>query len=188
MAASDLLRVTLLAGLVSAAPLRAGDREFKRLVRDVQAQCHTAPLGTGFLGFLVRCCSPRGVSGLRMAIFDDPAASRRMREMDVEGFVQRSIGTGMARMVRVRSPRTGELTLIYAGSEGRRTELLMVTTDPQEVAVFSLKVDPKRLQAWMEDPGHLAQRVHGGERSQEAGSPRTGGAEPKEGPDPGRMR
>jgi hypothetical protein len=188
MAASDLLRMTLLAGLVSASPLRAGDREFKRLVRDVRAQCHTTPMGTGFLGFLVRCCSPRGVSGLRMAIFDDPAASRRMLGIDVEGFVQKSIGTGMGRMVRVRNPRTGELTLIYAGSEGRRAELLMVTVDPQEVAVFSLKVDPKRLQAWMDDPGHLTQRVNGEARPHEAPDPRAGEAKPEEAPDPGRMR
>ncbi len=161
MRRSDLLSAVLLIGLVSACPLRAGNREFKRLVRDLRAQCHSTPMGTGLLGCLVRWCSPRGVSGLHMAIFDDPEASRRLQAADFEGLVGKSVGADMAPMVRVRSRSKGEHTFIYARPEGRKAELLIVSADPREVVVISLKVDPQTFQAWMDDPGRMGRSARG---------------------------
>lgn len=159
MRRSDLLSAALLIGLLSASPLQAGNPAFKRLVRDLRAQCHSAPMGTGFLGCLARWFSPSGVSGLHMAIFDDREASQRLQAADLEGLVQKSIGTEMAPMVRVRSRSRGEHTYIYARPEGRKAELLIVTADPREVAVISLKVDPETFQTWMDDPEHMGRRA-----------------------------
>lgn len=161
MTRSELLSAVLLVGLVSASPLRAGNREFKRLVRDMRAQCHSAPMGTGFIGCLARWFSPRGVSGLHLAIFDDPEASRKLQAAGVEGLVQTSVGADMAPMVRVHSPSKGEHTFIYARPEGRKAELLIVSADPREVVVISLKVDPQVFQAWMDDPGRMGRSARG---------------------------
>ena len=140
------------------------DREFKRLVRDLEAQCHRSPMGTGFLGWLARLFSPHGVSGLRMAIFDDPEASRRLQAGDFDALVQGSVGGGMAPMIRVRSQARGERTVIYARPEGGKAEFLIVAADPREVVVVSLRVDPKTFQTWMEDPVHLGRHARHGER------------------------
>ena len=168
MRRSDLLSTLLLIGLASASPLRAGNREFKRLVRDMRTQCHSAPMGTGFLSCLARWFSPHGVSGLHMAIFDDPEASRRLQAVGFEELVQKSVGTDMAPMVRVRSRSRGEHTFIYARPEGRKAELLIVTADPREVVVISLKLDPQTFQAWMDHPDRMGHSVRGGERQETA--------------------
>lgn len=164
MRPSDLSRAALLAGLVFASPLHAGNREFKQLVREMRSQYHKAPIGTGFLGFLARCFSPKGISGLHMAIFDELDAKHQLIGADFEGLVQRSIGPDMAPMVLVRSNRTGERTVIYAKPSGKRTELLIVTADPHDVVVVSLNVDPETLQKWMDDPGRMGKQAHGGKQ------------------------
>jgi hypothetical protein len=162
MGRSELLAPVLLAGLIATSPLRAGDREFKQVVRDFQTQCHRAPMGGGWLGWLARCFSPRGVSGLRLAIFDDPEASRQILAADFEGRVRRTVeGSGMAPLIRSYSRSQGERTFIYARPEGRKAELLSVTAAPREVGVVSLKLDPETFRTWMDDPERMGRRACG---------------------------
>lgn len=178
MTPSNFLRVALLAGVASLSPLRAGNGEFKQLVRALEAQCHQAPIGTGFLGVLARCFSPSGVSGLHMAIFDEMDPNHRILGANFERLVQESIGTDRVPMVRVSSSRTGERTLIYAKPQGRMTELLIVTSDPHDVVVVSLSVDARTLQAWLDDPGHMDQEAKGGRRSKHESDTETREANP----------
>ena len=179
MKPSSTLRVMLVAGLVSAGPLHGGAREFKHLVTELRTHCHKAPMGTGFLGFIVRCFSPEGISGLRLAIFDGLEVGDRIPSADFEGLVRQSMGPEVTPLVLVRSPRTGERTLIYAKPHGKRAELLVAMAGQQEVVVVSLEVDPELFQAWLDDPGRMGKRARGDKESAPASGSEAKGRNPR---------
>lgn len=153
----------LLAGILAGpAPLRAGTREFRGVVRDLRARCACAPQGTGCLGWIARCCSPRGMHGLHMAIFDLPPATRGLAPGELEALVREKVGSAMAPIVRVRSSRSGEHTLIYARAARRRADLLLVSAEPREIVVMSFQLDPGAFRSWMEAPEGMGDRARGG--------------------------
>ena len=162
MRAGSLLVPLVLAGLAAASPLQAGTREFKRLVKALRAESHCSPTGTGFLGFLARCSSPKGTRALHLAVFDDPKAARQLQAVDVEALLARTVGSAMAPVVRVDSRTRGEHTVIYAQPRGPWTELLIVSFEPDEVAVVSLEVDPATFRTWIEHPDRKERTTAGG--------------------------
>ncbi len=151
------LAPVLAAVLVAGVPVQARDRAFSRLVDRLEAHYQKAPMGTGFLGFLARCFSPEGVSGLRMAIFEDVDSRRAPLGGDFDAFVQKTVGSDRVPMVRI-SRKDGERVYLYARPQGERMELLVVAAEATEAVVLSMKVDPERFQAWMDDPEGLARR------------------------------
>lgn len=151
------LAPVLAALLVAGVPVQARDRAFSRLVDRLEAHYQKAPMGTGFLGFLARCFSPEGVSGLRMAIFEEVDSRRAPLGADFDAFVQRTVGPDRTPMVRI-SRKDGERVYLYARPQGERVELLVVAAESTEAVVLSMKVDPERFQAWMEDPEGMARK------------------------------
>ncbi len=154
----SLLLAVILAG---PAPLRAGTREFRAVVRDLRTRCACAPMGTGCLGWIARCFSPHGVHGFRMAVFDLPPAAPDLASGALEALVREKAGSTMAPIVRVRNPRSGEHTLIYARAERRRADLLLVSTEPREIVVMSFQLDPRAFRSWMETPDRMGGRARG---------------------------
>jgi len=151
------LAPVLAALLVAGVPVQARDRAFSRLVDRLEAHYQKAPMGMGFLGFLARCFSPEGVSGLRMAIFEEVDSRRAPLGGDFDAFVQKTVGSDRVPMVCI-SRKDGERVYLYARPQGERMELLVVAAEATEAVVLSMKVDPERFQAWMEDPEGLARR------------------------------
>jgi len=161
MTPSSILRMMLVLGLLSSVPLHSATREFKQLVKELRIHCHKAPIGTGFLGFMARCFSPEGVSGLRLAIFEDLEAGDQVSGADFEDLVRHSVGLEVVPLVVVRRQPTGERTLVYAKPNGKRTELLIATAEQQEIVLLTLKVHPALFQHWLNDPGRMAKQARG---------------------------
>lgn len=149
-------RSLLLAALLAAGPLRAGDQVFDQLVNHLQSHYQKTPMGTGFMGFVARCFSPRGVSGLRMAIFEEVDTRRPLGE-DFETVVRSTIGTEVTPLLRSLS-RTGERCNIYLWEKEKRTELLIVASEKGEVVLLKMRLDPERLQEWLNDPEGMARK------------------------------
>lgn len=148
-------RSLLLAGLLVALPARAGDKEFDQLVSRLRTHYQKAPMGTGFLGFIARCFSPSGVSGLRMAIFEDVQGTKHALGEDFDAFVQRTVGPDRTPMIRV-SRRNGERVFIYLQPKGNQAELLLVAAEAHDAVVMKMRLDPERLQEWMDNPEGMA--------------------------------
>ncbi|WP_285571685.1 hypothetical protein [Geothrix limicola] len=137
-------------------PLRAGDKVFDHLVNHLQSRYQKAPVGTGFMGFMARCFSPKGVSGLRMAIFEE-VDTRQPQGEDFEAVVRSTIGTEVTPLLRSLS-RTGERCSIYLWEREKRTELLIFSSEKGEVVLLKMRLDPDRLREWLNDPEGMARK------------------------------
>ncbi len=150
-------RGLLLAALLIALPARAGDKEFDQLVGRLQSHYQKAPMGTGFLGFMARCFSPNGVSGLRMAIFEDVDSDRKPLGQDFDAFVKQTVGADREPFVRVRS-RNGEQVYIYLQPKGSKAELLLIAAEKHDAVVMKMRLDPDKLQEWVTNPEGMARK------------------------------
>lgn len=152
-------RSLLLSALLMALPARAGDRDFDRLVDRLQTHYQKAPMGMGFLGFIARCFSPSGISGLRMAVFDEVDSAPLGEDFDT--FVQKTVGPERTPFVRV-SRRNGERVYIYLQPRGSKAELLLVAAEKHEAVVLKMRLDPERMQEWMANPEGMARKKRAG--------------------------
>lgn len=150
-------RALLLIAALAVLPTHAADRDFDLIVSRLQTQSGKSPMGTGFLGFMARCFSPKGVSGLKMAIFEDIDTKRMPLGNDFDAFVGQTVGAGREPMVRIRS-KNGERVYVFMEPKGSKAELLMVTADGQDAVVMKMKIDPKRMQEWMANPEGMARQ------------------------------
>lgn len=151
-----LFRAALLcAALLAAGPARGGEKEFKRVVARLADHYQTRPMGTGFLGFLMRCFSPSGISGLRMAVFERADHVARPLEGDFDAFLKDTLGPDYALVVQVRSNRHAERTSIFAREIKGGTEMVIVTAEAREAVVMTMKLDAAAMVRWMEEPGRV---------------------------------
>ena len=139
--------------LAAAAPARSGDREFHEIVSRLAEAYHKKPMPLmGFLSFAARFDEPKGVSGLKMAIFDDIDPALAPDEGELDSLLART-GSNFRPFVKVRS-KSGERTYIYAADADARhgSELLLVTIDPSDAVVIKMRVNADAMKRWVDDP------------------------------------
>lgn len=159
---SGWIRPLLLASLLlapTASP--AADLEFNQIVNRLSDHYQKQPMaGRGFLSFVANCFSPSGVSRLKLAIFQDVNA--KPLDGDFESFLKTTAGSGYHPFVTVRSNRKGECVYIYAKEVGKRMELLMVCAERTDAVVMKVRLDPKGMEKWMNEPSLMAKgSAHG---------------------------
>jgi len=135
------IHLTLLAAcalLLFAVPMRAGFDEV------VDALSHTPGLHRisipffGLARFLVRVSHPQGVHDMQLATFE---GSGSIAEEDLATILRDSARDGYRQVVRSRSRRTGEVTLIFARPDGDIIDMLIVTHDRVDTTVVRAVVD-----------------------------------------------
>jgi len=141
-----LLLATLLPGRAS-----AGDGEFNAIVPRLSDQYQKRPMRfMGLIDFIANRATPRGVSHLKMAIFDDLDSSRHPADSEFESFMQQVAGAEFHPFVHVRSNRDGEHTFIYARDVGKSVEMLIVTMEQTEAVVLKMRLKPEAMESgWM---------------------------------------
>lgn len=155
MRGRNLLPTALLIALLVALPARASDKVFDHLVNHLQTRYQKVPMGTGFMGFMARCFSPKGVSGLHMAIFEDVDTSRLPIGEDFNALVRATVGVEMTPLIQSHS-KHGEHCSVYLWEQGTKTELMIVASQKGEVVLMKMRVDPEQLQKWLDDPEGMA--------------------------------
>ena len=138
---------------ISTAPALAGDREFHEIVQRLSAAYQKKPMPfMGLISFAARFKQPEGVSGLKMAIFDDVDPSRAPDPADFDAFVQRVAGRDYCPMVRVRSNRDGEQTFIYVRDAKGGYEMLLLSLERSDAVVMKMHLNPKAMEGWVDEP------------------------------------
>ncbi|HBY60077.1 MAG TPA: hypothetical protein DEH78_09655 [Solibacterales bacterium] len=145
------MRRALLLLVLAAAALPAAD-DFDVLVRSLESHYGKRKMGVplmGLVNFAVKVARPQGARGLKFALFEEvgrhprPDAFAKMVGLDWQPFV------------RVEH-RNGESTLIYAKPEGKDWKLIVANLEDSEAVVVEVKVNPKELAEWVEDPERKA--------------------------------
>jgi len=147
--------ILLLASLamLTSAPVTAADREFKAIVEKLSSHYQKKPIRwMGLLGFIANRAKPSGISGLKMAIFEDLDPGRQLSNDGVDAFVQTAATRGQfLPFVRVKS-RDGEQTYIYARETAGKFEMLIVSLEEDEAVVLKMRIPSDAMARWMDKP------------------------------------
>jgi hypothetical protein len=155
------LRVFLLA-LCATAVAFARDRDFHGVVNAVEGHYRVRHTHVPLLGFAMWFARPQGVSGVKLAVFED---FHHLAEPDDVGrIVEKSLGPGWYPFVRVRSRNAGsdgETTLVYANPSGGNLRVMIVNVESSEATVVELKLSQHAIQGWLNEPGEKAEDQSG---------------------------
>lgn len=133
----------------------AKDREFDSIVNHIKSSYRAKRTRIPFLGlagFAVKIIRPAGVKSFSLAVFEDLDISGKEDDTILGTIVRQALSPEWQPLVRVRSRRSGEQTYIYAREAGDNIKLMIVNLEPREASVIGVKLNPKTLAKWIENP------------------------------------
>ena len=178
MKKSNVLLVALLVLVANTAFARD---EFDEIVSHIESQYHVRH-NHGFLmavAGLVVNVSHVGVKGMRTAIFDDQQLIGSGSDREFDEVMRKTLKGGWHPVVRHYSRRSGECTYIYARTEGKELKVLVANLEPNEAVVFEARINPKKLEEFMNEHSSPSKQRHmrherdddGDESARMAGAP-----------------
>lgn len=157
----------LVAALVPMQNAFAGD-DFGKIVHHIEANYHVHRQHRwvmGLAGFTVKFWHIAGVKSLKGAIFENQPFANAASDTRFDEVVRAAMDSGWQPMVQSWDRHTGERTYIYAqevsSKKGKDMKLLVVNLESNEAVVLQVKVDPKKLNAFIEQtmPDHHGRPV-----------------------------
>jgi hypothetical protein len=156
------LRVFLLI-LCTATLASAGDNDFRAVVHAIEGHYGVHHMHIPLLGVAMFFARPSGVSGLKLAVFED--FDGHTDPSEVRRIIENSLGEEWHPFVRVHSRNDsnadGETTLIYANLADGKMRMMIVNVEPSEATVVELKVDEHGIKRWLREPGEEADNHSG---------------------------
>jgi hypothetical protein len=147
----------LVAILVTCTAISAADHEFDQIVKAIEAHYAVKPTHVPLLGlgnFFLKTARPAGVSGFRIAIFENLDEQGR-DDFELDSFMDRLAGSNLHPVVQVHSRQSGESTYIYTGNPGKSTRMLIANIEHHEATVLEVKVEMEALLRLLRDPDHI---------------------------------
>jgi hypothetical protein len=133
--------------------------DFNRIVHHIEVNYHVHRNHRwvmGFAGLVVKVSHIAGVKSFKGAIFEDQQLEGTAADQKLDEIVLRAGESGWQPMVKSYSRRTGEHAFIYAKPEGKDLKLLIVSVEPSEAAVIQVKINPDKLNDFLEEHGGVA--------------------------------
>jgi len=141
--------------VVMTTPALARDSSYRTIVRELRSEFRATPqrvYGAGVLGGLaVAFIRPAGVSRINFTILKD-LDTVRDRDRDFNRVVRSSVESKWRPLVTRSAPARGEWTHVYSHPDGRHIELLIVNRVRFEAVVVEVKIDPDKLNAFIDNP------------------------------------
>jgi len=142
--------------LLTSSIASAADKEFEQIVKAIETQYGVKPNHIPLLGlgnFLLKTAHPQGVSGFRIAVFEN--LDDRDGGRDFEAAMNRIGSSSLHCVIQVQSRRNRESTYIFTGNPGKSTRLLVASIENHEATVVEVKADVEALLQLLRDPDHI---------------------------------
>ena len=140
---------------VAAPAARADDPEFDAITSQLKSHFNAHRISIPFMGlanFFVRVVRPAGVKSVKVAIFEDLSfAPGQNTASNFTALMRSALSPEWQPLVRVRS-RDGEQLFVYAREAGENIKLMVVTIDNTDAVVARVKLSPKRLAEFLQNP------------------------------------
>lgn len=153
----SLAALLVTAALITAAApaARADDPEFDAITTQLKSHFNARRISIPFLGlanFFVKIVRPAGVKSFKVAIFEDLSfAPGQSTPSGVSALMRSALSPEWQPLVRVRS-RDGEQLYVYAREAGENIKLMVVNIDQTDAVVARVKLSPKRLAEFLQNP------------------------------------
>jgi hypothetical protein len=161
--------ITILLVVLLASNLAIAGDEFHGVVRSIEDHYGVRHMHIPLLGVALLFVHPEGISGLKLAVFDNfhrGDIDHRDDEDDVRRVVERSLGPEWKLFVRTHS-RNREDTLIYSNFSTGKMQMLVVSIESNEATVVQMNLSDRALKRWMSEPGESAHNKFGVRRDHE---------------------
>jgi hypothetical protein len=161
-----MVAAMVLAGLGLPAQAAASD-DFGRIVHHIEANYHVHRQHRwvmGLAGFTVKFWHIAGVKSFKGAIFENQPFVNAASDTRFDEVVRAAMDSGWQPLMQSWDRHSGERTYIYAqevsSKKGTDMKLLLVSLESNEAVVLQVKVDPKKLDEFIEETsaGHHRNR------------------------------
>ena len=141
--------------------------DFGKIVHHIEVNYHVHRQHRwvmGLAGFTVKFWHIAGVKSLKGAIFENQPFVNAASDTRFDEVVRAAMDSGWQPLVQSWDRHTGERTYIYAqevsSKKGQDMKLLVVSLESNEAVVLQVKVDPKKLNDFIEETngGHHRNR------------------------------
>ena len=141
----------------------AASDDFGKIVHHIEANYHVhrqQRWAMGLAGFTVKFWHIAGVKNFKGAIFENQPFVNAASDTRFDEVVRAAMDSGWQPLVQSWDRHTGERTYIYAQDLGKDMKVLMVSLESNEAVVLQVKVDPKKLNDFIEETnaGHHRSR------------------------------
>jgi hypothetical protein len=157
----------IVAALLAPAPSAFARDDFGKIVHHIEANYHVHRQHRwvmGLAGFTVKFWHIAGVKSLKGAIFENQRFTNAASDTRFDEVVRAAMDSGWQPLVQSWDRHTGERTYIYAqdvsSKKGKDMKVLVVNLESNEAVVLQVKVDPKKLNDFVEETnaGHRRNR------------------------------
>jgi hypothetical protein len=153
----------MLLGLFTTAQNAFARDDFGKIVHHIEVNYHVHRQHRwvmGLAGFTVKFWHIGGVKSLKGAIFENQPFVNAASDTRFDEVVRAAMDSGWQPLVQSWDRHTGERTYIYAQDLGKDVKVLMVNLQSNEAVVLQVKVDPKKLNDFIEETnaGHHPDR------------------------------
>lgn len=140
--------------LTSARTVRANDPEFDAITRHLKVHYNARRVSIPFLGlasFVVSIVKPAGVQSVKVAIFEDLNIAPANAYSELATVMHDALSPEWQPLVRARS-RDWRQMYVYGRDEGTNLKLMVVTIDRSDAVVARVKISPKKLSEFLNNP------------------------------------
>jgi hypothetical protein len=153
----------MLLGLFTTAQNAFARDDFGKIVHHIEVNYHVHRQHRwvmGLAGFTVKFWHIGGVKSLKGAIFENQPFVNAASDTRFDEVVRAAMNSGWKPLVQSWDRHTGERTYIYAQDLGKDMKVLVVNLESNEAVVLQVKVDPKKLNDFIEETnaGHHGNR------------------------------
>jgi hypothetical protein len=144
----------IIAALVASAQNAFAKDDFGRIVHHIEANYHVHRQHRwvmGLAGFTVKFWHIAGVKSFKGAIFENQPFVNAASDTRFDELVRAAMDSGWQPLVQSWDRHTGERTYVYAQDLGRDMKLLVVNLESNEAVVVQVKVDPQKLNDFIEE-------------------------------------
>jgi hypothetical protein len=152
--------------MLSCAVAQGAEQGFDEIVRAISDQLHTRPMHIPFFGLVNAAtfvAQPAGVKHIDLAVFENLDLGDHAVK-DVAEVIRKSAGGRWKPFVQVRS--RDETVIVYMEEDREDCRLLVTTVENGELTLVEVKLNPKGLQVWLNEPENTALHHRGGVESQ----------------------
>lgn len=137
--------------------------DFGKIVHHIEVNYHVHRQHRwvmGLAGFTVKFWHIAGVKSLKGAIFENQPFVNAASDTRFDEVVRAAMDSGWQPLVQSWDRHSGERTYIYAQDLGKDMKLLVVSLESNEAVVLQVKVDPRKLNDFIEETnaGHHRNR------------------------------
>ena len=137
--------------------------DFGKIVHHIEVNYHVHRQHRwvmGLAGFTVKFWHVAGVKSLKGAIFENQPFVNAASDTRFDEVVRAAMDSGWQPLVQSWDRHSGERTYIYAQDLGKDMKLLVVSLESNEAVVLQVKVDPKKLNDFIEETNAGHHRNH----------------------------